>query len=143
MTSNNEPSITISSTQSPHVGARGAHTEGKPFTAQTTDSFAKQPEPVETIDSIAAATAIEKARLVKTLQENTREIEEAIDTLNSALARSPTSAKISRDPDLNRFIVKIMDDVSGEIVREIPSEALLNFAKNLRELKGLLFDKAL
>ena len=71
------------------------------------------------------------------------EIEEAIDTLNSALATSPTSAKISHDADLNRFIVKIMDDVSGEIVREIPSEALLKFARNLRELKGLLFDKAL
>jgi len=143
MTSNDETSITFASTQSPQLGVRGAYAEGRKFTAQTPDSFATQSEPVETIDSIAAATTQGKERLVKTLQENTREIEEAIDTLNSALATSPTSAKISHDADLNRFIVKIMDDVSGEIVREIPSAALLKFARNLRELKGLLFDKAL
>ena len=143
MTSDNETSITFASAQSPQLGVREAHAQGKKFTAQTPDSFATQPEPVETIDSIAAATTQGKERLVKALQENTREIEEAIDTLNSALATSPTSAKISHDADLNRFIVKIMDDVSGEIVREIPSEALLKFARNLRELKGLLFDKAL
>mgnify|MGYP001330598287 CR=1 FL=1 len=143
MTSNNVPSITFAPTQSPNRDVQEAETAGKKFTAQTPDASAAPPEPVETIDSIAASTAKEKARLVETLKENTREIEEAIETLNNALATSPTSAKISRDADLNRFIVKITDDVSGEIVREIPSEALLKFARNLRELKGLLFDKAL
>jgi flagellar protein FlaG len=143
MNSNNEPSVTFASTPSPPAGVRETLASGRPFTAHTTAPSSKPPEPVETIDSIVAATKTEKARSVDTLQENTREIEEAIDTLNNALARSPTSAKISRDEDLNRFIVKIMDDVSGEIVREIPSEALLKFARNLRELKGLLFDKAL
>jgi uncharacterized FlaG/YvyC family protein len=37
--------------------------------------------------------------------------------------------------------VKIADEQSGEIIREIPSEAVLKFARNLREIKGLLFDK--
>ena len=71
------------------------------------------------------------------------DIKDAIETLNTALEKSPTKAIISKDEQLNRFIVKIADEKSGEIVREIPSEAVLKFARNLQEIKGLLFDKAL
>jgi len=39
--------------------------------------------------------------------------------------------------------VRIADERSGEVIREIPSEAVLKFARNLQEIKGLLFDKAL
>ena len=53
-------------------------------------------------------------------------------------AKTPTKAMISKDEYLNRFVVKIADKNSGEIVREIPSEALLKFAQHLKELKGLL-----
>lgn len=63
--------------------------------------------------------------------------------LNDALKKTPTKAIITRDEQLNRFVVKIADASSGEVVREIPSEALLNFARNLQELKGLIFDASL
>ena len=42
---------------------------------------------------------------------------------------------------LNRYIVKVADEKSGEVIRELPSEAILKFARNLQELKGLLFDE--
>ena len=59
------------------------------------------------------------------------------------VAKAPTKAIISRDDQLNRFIVKIADERSGEVIREIPSEAVLKFTRYLREIKGLLFDKLL
>jgi len=40
-------------------------------------------------------------------------------------------------------LVTIKDKESGEIVREVPPEALLKFARNLEELKGILFDETL
>jgi len=40
-------------------------------------------------------------------------------------------------------LVTIKDKESGEVVREIPSEALLKFARNLQELRGILFDETL
>ena len=46
-----------------------------------------------------------------------------------------------RDEQLNRFIVKIADENSGEVIREVPNEAMQRFARNLQEIKGLLFDK--
>jgi len=59
------------------------------------------------------------------------------------LSKRHTSAQIRRDDQLNRFLVTIKDKDSGEVVREIPAEALLKFARNLEELKGILFDETL
>jgi flagellar protein FlaG len=97
----------------------------------------------ESITNLAAKADNDKARTLRSISSVAEDIEEAIDTLNTALAQSPTKAIISRDEQLNRYIVKIADERSGEVIREIPSEAVLKFARNLQEIKGLLFDKAL
>ena len=80
-------------------------------------------------------------RSVEVISSIAGDLDEAIQVLNESLAKTPTKAVISKDEDLNRFIVKIADKASGEIVREIPPEALLRFARHLEELKGLLFDQ--
>ena len=97
----------------------------------------------EPIGSLASAAKSERESSLRSIEGVAEDIRDAIDTLNAALEKAPTRAIISRDEQLNRFIVKIADERSGEIVREIPSEAVLRFARNLQEIKGLLFDKAL
>ena len=82
-----------------------------------------------------------KRDVLETITQVADDIREAIETLNKTLDLGKTKAMISHDADLNRYIVKIADEQSGEIIREIPSEAVLKFARNLREIKGLLFDK--
>ena len=79
-------------------------------------------------------------RSVEVISSIAGDLDEAIQVLNESLAKTPTKAVISRDEELNRFIVKIADKKSGEIMREIPPEALLKFARHLEELKGILFD---
>ena len=97
----------------------------------------------EPIGSLASAAKSERESSLRSIEGVAEDIKDAIDTLNAALERAPTRAIISRDEQLNRFIVKIADERSGEIVREIPNEAVLKFARNLQEIKGLLFDAAL
>jgi flagellar protein FlaG len=97
----------------------------------------------ESITNLAAKADTDKARTLQSISSVAEDIEEAINTLNTALAQSPTKAMISHDEQLNRYIVRIADERSGEVIREIPSEAVLKFARNLQEIKGLLFDKAL
>ena len=94
----------------------------------------------EPIGSLASDAKSDRESSLRSIEGVAEDIREAIDTLNSALEKAPTKAIISRDEQLNRFIVKIADERSGEIVREIPSEAVLKFARNLQEIKGLLFD---
>ena len=97
----------------------------------------------EPIRDVAEQADSHRAESLQSITKVADDIEEAIDTLNDALAKAPTKAMISHDDELNRYIVRIADERSGEVIREIPSEAVLKFARNLREIKGLLFDKAL
>ncbi len=100
-------------------------------------------EPKLRITEVADQVAADKRSSLHSLDEIANDLREAITALNSALAKTPTKAIITRDEELNRFIVRIADEKSGEVVREIPSEAVLKFARNLQELKGLIFDKSL
>jgi len=104
---------------------------------------ARVQKPEVGITEVASNVESEKQDSVASLTQLTNELREAISALNAALEKTPTKAIITRDEDLNRFIVKIADQTSGEVVREIPSEALLKFARNLQELKGLIFDESL
>jgi len=107
---------------------------------------AEVPEPARPKVSpaeVAAEAADGKLRSLDTLASVTESIEEAVEVLNEALNRKHTSAQIRRDDELNRFLVTIKDKESGEVVREVPPEALLKFARNLEELKGILFDETL
>jgi flagellar protein FlaG len=100
-------------------------------------------KPKIAMSQVAVEAAQEKQQSIDSLHQTASELREAISTLNAALEKTPTKAIITKDEDLNRFIVRIADQKSGEVVRESPSEALLKFARNLQELKGLIFDASL
>jgi flagellar protein FlaG len=93
------------------------------------------------IASVAAQAEEGKLKSLGTLASVTESIDDAVEVLNQALALKNTSANIRRDEELNRYLVTIKDKESGEIVREIPDEALIKFARNLQELRGILFDE--
>ena len=95
------------------------------------------------VAEVASAVNQERVESLKTLRSVNNSIEEAVEVFNEALSRKSTSASIRRDEELNRYLVTIRDKESGEVVREIPDEALLKFARNLQELKGILFDETL
>ncbi len=93
------------------------------------------------VASLAADAEEGKLRSLSNLQTVTESIDDAVEVLNQALSLKNTSAIIRRDEQLNRYLVTIKDKESGEIVREIPDEALIKFARNLQELRGILFDE--
>ena len=93
------------------------------------------------IAAVAAQAEEGKVKSLSTLASVTKSIEEAVEVLNQALSLKSTAAFIRRDEELNRYLVTIKDKDSGEIVREIPDEALIKFARNLQEMRGILFDE--
>jgi flagellar protein FlaG len=97
--------------------------------------------PKTSITSVAAEAEQEKLRSLGTLQSVNESIDDAVEVLNQALSLRNTAASITRDEELNRYLVTIRDKESGEVVREIPDEALIKFARNLQELRGILFDE--
>jgi len=105
--------------------------------------ISRQTKPDIAITEVAGDAAAVRSDSLNSINEVTEELREAISTLNAALEKTKTRAIITRDEEINRFLVRITDEQSGEIVREIPNEAILKFSRNLQALKGLIFDKTL
>jgi flagellar protein FlaG len=49
--------------------------------------------------------------------------------------------RFNKDEDTGVQVIQVVDADSGKLVRQIPPEELLNIAKALREIKGLMVSK--
>jgi flagellar protein FlaG len=75
-------------------------------------------------------------------QEASKEqLNNAVKSLNEFLKPPHTSLKFEIHDKLNEYYVTIVDDVTKEVVREIPSKKLLDMHAAMKEFIGLLFDK--
>lgn len=72
--------------------------------------------------------------------ENER-LEKAIEEITKAVNHFNKKLSMEVEEDLNRTIIKVIDKETDEVVRQIPSEEMIELAKNAKELKGLLFSK--
>ncbi len=70
----------------------------------------------------------------KQLEDLFREIKEKFDYMNKYL-------KIEIDKDLQEPVIKILDKKTNKVVRQIPPEYILELAKRIDELVGLLVKK--
>jgi len=66
-------------------------------------------------------------------------LEHAVSKVKEALQESNSQLQIEVDPDLERVVVKILKGDSGEVIRQIPPKEVIDLAKNLSGLKGVLF----
>jgi len=72
-----------------------------------------------------------------------KSVQEAVNTANQMLANSGSNETISfaYEEKLNQLFVKIVDQNSGAVVREIPSKDFIRHQIALREMIGLILDK--
>ncbi|MBY0243300.1 MAG: flagellar protein FlaG [Burkholderiaceae bacterium] len=88
----------------------------------------------------SAATKLETAQAVKgaapvpTLDEVTQ----AVSELNKASQAKSQGLEFSVDNDSKRTVVKVVDQTTREVLRQIPSPEALAIAKSLDSSKGML-----
>ena len=101
------------------------------------------PLPTQVIPAqeISAEAASRKDHTLDILSDLNQQLDEAIETLNAAVKESPTALSFSRDDSSNRFVVQVTDTETGEVIRNLPGEAVLRVARQLESLKGVLFDE--
>ena len=70
------------------------------------------------------------------------EIEDAVEKLNKKLdaQHQDMAVGFSVDDESGRIVVRISDQGSGKLIRQIPSEETLEFARNVKKGKGLLLN---
>lgn len=69
----------------------------------------------------------------------TRQTEQSLQEINKVLATLSISVQFQIDPEYKDVIVKVVDQDSGKVIRQIPSEDVVRISKAMDNLKGLLF----
>lgn len=70
-----------------------------------------------------------------------KQIIKQLENIIRAVQGPEKAFEISVHKDTNVIMVKVFDKNTGDLIREIPSEKLLDVAANMMELNGLLFDE--
>lgn len=66
-------------------------------------------------------------------EERHKLVEREVSLMNEGLKRADDHLKFSVHKDTGRVIVRLVDDESGEVLREIPSEKFLNMVVHLQQ----------
>ena len=68
-------------------------------------------------------------------------MEDVVKGMNDFLNPVNTSIKFELHDRLNDYYVTVIDDITHEVIKEIPSKKLLDTYANMMEFVGLLVDK--
>lgn len=81
-------------------------------------------------------------------QEKKKGFEQALKSVSGYVQNISRELNFSVDEDLNRSVVTVLDEETGEVIRQIPSEEMLELARHVSDAqesgenkpsKGLLF----
>ena len=96
---------------------------------------------VQNFESVNSATTKLSEITSETLAKKQINLQQAVEQINSELTSLQSDIGFSVDFETNKNVVTVTRKDSGEVVRQIPSETVLNVARNIEKLKGVLFDK--
>ena len=72
--------------------------------------------------------------------ESKQRLHEVIKALSDRMAAQQKGLQFSVDERLGRQIVTVLNKETGDVIRQIPGEAVLRVANSIEDLKGILFD---
>ncbi len=93
-----------------------------------------------TVKVKAQQAAVKETEPLIDPQKMRQALEEAIERLNDQVAQNARELGFSIDEATDRLVIKVTNKETGELVRQIPAEAVLKIADSLSDLRGLLFD---
>jgi flagellar protein FlaG len=108
---------------------KGAESFARPEQAPQAYAEASQSKPA---DVVAPAAPVPQIDLEK-LKENLEQLEKKLDRKLS----------FSIDETIDRVVIVVRNEETGEEIRKLPDEATLKVAHSIESLKGLLFDDSI
>lgn len=91
------------------------------------------------VDPMQAVSATERSE--KTEPDMRKQVERAVDDVQRFVQTMNNGLQFSIDDDSGRTVVKVVDKQTDEVLRQIPSEEMLDIARALGKLKGLLVEQ--
>ncbi|MEW6542413.1 MAG: flagellar protein FlaG [Nitrospirota bacterium] len=88
-----------------------------------------------------AAQAADPGQVAELTQQQKAAVEAAVEEANRALESAAPSIRLSLDGETNQVVVRLIDQNTGSVIRQIPSEEDLAIAARLRDLVGVFFNQ--
>jgi flagellar protein FlaG len=111
--------MSVKMSQSPPVNALQGTTSPKP-------------SPLPASADVGAVVSMDKPKRA--------ELEQAVTDIREFVQSSKRNLDFSIDDSTGRVVVKVIATESGEVIRQLPSEAALKLAASLSDASSLLFD---
>jgi flagellar protein FlaG len=74
-------------------------------------------------------------------QDDKQPVEQAVKDINEFFQNVNRTLEFNVDQDSGRMVVQIKDSETKKVIRQIPPEYVIKLAKQLGEVKGLLFEE--
>lgn len=116
----------------------GVSRQKSPVTEQTAETASSHPIVKIETDSLNSNSG---GKSEQELQKDQEKFKTAINELNQKLKGTKTKCEYSFYEDLNRVAIKVIDQETKEVVREIPPEKALDMLEKRWEIAGLLVDE--
>ncbi len=72
---------------------------------------------------------------------NPKELKAAVDVANKVLFKNNTHLKFQIHEKTKEVMVRIVEDETGEVIKEIPPEKMLDMVAKLWEIAGIIVDE--
>lgn len=118
----------------------GLSTTGIPAHQRTALNEAARVNPIKVGEKNTAANHFVKKHPHQN-EDKKKEVEEVVRGLNHFLQPSHTSIKFKLHEKLNEYYITVVDDITNDVVKEIPAKKLLDTYAAMAEHLGLLVDK--
>lgn len=97
------------------------------------------PEPARQVTATAetlSANAFNDARQQTPQDTFQLPLDKALEELNNSMQAWSTGMRFDVDEDAQRVVVSIIDSATGEVLRTVPSDAVVRVAKMIVQLQG-------
>lgn len=80
-----------------------------------------------------------RAVLPTDAEKMVRQYEQVVDQLNRQMQANDRNLGFGIDRKINTYVITVTDRKSGDVVRQIPAEAVVRIAHSIEDLKGVLY----
>lgn len=112
---------------------------------QVRDQIAKIDQSAKVSGAAAAASAGLKAQAVEAVSANSpavrAELQEAVGAANEKLLQRGQKLDIGVDEESGTIVIRVSDQKTGEMIRQMPSEEALRITRSIDRLTGILVDQ--
>ncbi len=121
--------------------AQGTYQSIRPQTSSAPVDPAPVTMPHQAVTPVAVNGVSEGQTNTDGRQQNEKGMKSAIDMANKQARFRHTNAQFAYHEDTNRISIKIIDNDTQEVIKEIPSEETLDMISKLYDLLGMVVDE--